>query len=56
MTDFLGPRGVPVVEWSHWEVLDAWERALGEAAGRERIKVVPRDEMTAIARSEVAPA
>jgi ferredoxin/flavodoxin---NADP+ reductase len=54
--EFLTGRGVPVVEWSNWEVLDAWERALGEAAGRERIKVVPRDEMTAIARGEVAPA
>ena len=50
VTDFLEQRGVPVVEWSHWEVLDAHERALGEAAGRVRVKVVPRDEMTAIAR------
>jgi ferredoxin/flavodoxin---NADP+ reductase len=54
VTEFLASRGVPVVEWSHWEVLDAHERALGEAAGRERIKVVPREEMTAIARGEAA--
>ncbi|WP_084074202.1 FAD-dependent oxidoreductase [Demequina sp. NBRC 110052] len=45
----LKSRGVPVVEWSGWEVLDAHERALGEAAGRERVKVVPRDEMTDVA-------
>ena len=52
VTEFLASRGVPVVEWSHWEVLDAHERALGEAGGRERVKVVPREEMTAIARGE----
>ena len=34
---------------AHWELLDAHERALGEAEGRERIKVVPRDEMVGIA-------
>ncbi|NMR18842.1 FAD-dependent oxidoreductase [Cellulomonas fimi] len=50
--EFLHARGVPVVEWSGWQVLDAHERALGEEAGRERVKVVPRDEMTAIARGE----
>ncbi len=44
-----GCRGVPVVEWHDWEVLDAHELALGEAEGRERIKVVPREEMTDIA-------
>ncbi|RYV49706.1 hypothetical protein EUA98_17465, partial [Pengzhenrongella frigida] len=48
--DFLSARGVPVVEWADWEVLDAHEIALGTAVGRERIKVVPREEMTAIAR------
>ncbi|RYV51087.1 pyridine nucleotide-disulfide oxidoreductase, partial [Pengzhenrongella frigida] len=47
--DFLSARGVPVIEWADWEVLDAHEIALGTAAGRERIKVVPREEMTAIA-------
>ncbi|WP_084077326.1 FAD-dependent oxidoreductase [Demequina sp. NBRC 110057] len=45
----LKERGVDVVQWHDWEVLDAHERALGEADGRERIKVVPRDEMTDIA-------
>ena len=33
--------------------LDAHERRLGEAAGRERIKVVPREEMVAIATGNV---
>jgi ferredoxin--NADP+ reductase len=45
----LKERDVPVIEWKDWEVLDTHERALGEADGRERIKVVPRDEMTNIA-------
>ena len=38
-----------MVEWKDWEVLDAHERATGEAEGRERVKVVPREEMTDIA-------
>jgi ferredoxin--NADP+ reductase len=45
----LKERGVDVIEWRDWEVLDAHERALGEAQSRERIKVVPRDEMVNIA-------
>lgn len=45
----LKDRGVDVIEWRNWEVLDAHERALGEPQGRERIKVVPRDEMINIA-------
>ncbi len=45
----LKDRGVPVVLWEDWEVLDAYEISLGELQGRERIKVVPRDEMTDVA-------
>ncbi|TNU73784.1 pyridine nucleotide-disulfide oxidoreductase [Miniimonas arenae] len=48
--DLLEERGVPVTTWSGWELLQAHERALGEAEGRERVKVVPREEMTAISR------
>lgn len=51
--DGLGPmlddRGVRVIGWSDWLALDAHERALGEAQGRERVKVVSRFEMTDIA-------
>ncbi|WP_082092297.1 FAD-dependent oxidoreductase [Demequina pelophila] len=50
----LKDRGVPVVQWKDWEVLDAHERALGEAEGRERVKVVPREEMTDIALGRVS--
>ncbi|WNM26978.1 FAD-dependent oxidoreductase [Demequina capsici] len=45
----LRAREVPVVLWDDWEVLDAHERSLGDAQGRERVKVVPREEMTDIA-------
>lgn len=43
----LRERGVAAVTWDGWQRLDAHEIALGEAAGRERIKVVPREEMVA---------
>jgi len=46
--DHLAARGVEVVQWSDWEVLDAHERSLGEPEGRERIKVVPREDMVAV--------
>lgn len=49
LLSLLRERNVPVVQWTDWEVLDAHERALGEARGRERLKVVPRDEMTMVA-------
>lgn len=41
----LADRGVEVVTWDGFERLDAHEVALGQAAGRERIKVVVREEM-----------
>ena len=46
----LQARGANLVTWQDWEELDAHEISLGEAAGRERIKVVPRDEMIAAAQ------
>lgn len=49
--DQLADKGVAYTTWHGWEVLDAHERALGEAVGRERVKVVPREEMTDISRS-----
>jgi ferredoxin--NADP+ reductase len=46
--DLLAARGAQVVQWEGWQLLDAYERALGEVQGRERIKVVPREEMVDI--------
>ncbi|MCL2455622.1 MAG: FAD-dependent oxidoreductase [Micrococcales bacterium] len=41
----LASREVQVVPWTGWELLDAYEQQLGAAQGRERVKVVPRDDM-----------
>jgi len=48
--DALHRDGVEYTTWQGWELLDAHERLLGEAQGRERVKVVPREEMTSISR------
>ncbi|MFI9449241.1 FAD-dependent oxidoreductase [Amycolatopsis sp. NPDC052450] len=47
---FLTERGVPFTTWEGWGKLDAHEKALGVPHGRERVKVVERDEMTRISR------
>lgn len=47
----LSERGVPFLVWDNWLQLDAFERGLGEAVGRERIKVPTREGM--IAASQV---
>lgn len=52
VTDMLRDRGIRYTTIEGWHRLDAHERALGEAQQRERIKVVPRDEMVDIATSE----
>ena len=49
--DHLQASGVAFTTWQGWEVLDAYEQSLGQEQGRERVKVVPRDEMTAVSRS-----
>ncbi len=48
---FLAERGVPFTTWEGWGKLDAHEKSLGVPHGRERVKVVERDEMTHISRS-----
>lgn len=45
LLDLLAERDVTVTTWDGWQRLDAHERALGEAEGRERKKVVEWDEM-----------
>ena len=45
VTDFLTERGVEYTDWNGWRVLDTHERSLGEPQGRERVKVVSREEM-----------
>jgi ferredoxin/flavodoxin---NADP+ reductase len=50
--EHLTSRGVDVVTWEGWNRLDAHEISLGEARGRERIKVVPREDMLRAVRGE----
>ncbi len=57
--DLLDERNVAYTDWQGWEMLDAYEQALGEAHGptptgdtRERVKVVSRQAMTDISRGE----
>ncbi|MEY9872175.1 ferredoxin--NADP+ reductase [Streptacidiphilus sp. MAP12-33] len=42
---FLRERGVRFTTWEGWQRLDARERELGAAQGRDRVKIVPRDAM-----------
>ncbi|MFC6234995.1 FAD-dependent oxidoreductase [Leucobacter soli] len=48
----LSAREVPYTTVEGWQRLDEHELGLGEAEGRTRVKVVPRDEMTRISRGE----
>jgi ferredoxin--NADP+ reductase len=45
-------RGIEYTDLSGWHALDAHEIALGTPEGRARIKVVPRDEMITISRTQ----
>jgi len=48
--DFLAQRGVPYTTWDGWGLLDAHEQSLGVPEGRERVKVVEREEMLRVSR------
>ena len=41
LAELLTERGVPFVDWNGWGRIDARERALGAAEGRERVKISP---------------
>ena len=51
ITEYLEAQGIPYTTWDGWHKLDAHERSLGLAEGRERKKVVEWDEMVAHSRS-----
>ena len=51
VTALLDARDVHYTDLSGWQRLDEAERKLGEQRGRERLKVVARDEMLRYARS-----
>ncbi len=48
----LDERGVRYTNWQGWQLLEEFEKSLGEPHGRERIKVVERETMTAVSRGE----
>lgn len=52
VTALLRGRGVNYTDLSGWQRLDEAERALGHERGRERLKVIPRDEMLELSRGE----
>jgi ferredoxin--NADP+ reductase len=52
VTELLARKGVGHVEWAGWMVLDAYEQSLGAPRGRERIKLVAREDMLAVIRGE----
>lgn len=52
VAELLRSRNVPFTTIEGWHRLDEHELSLGEAAGRERIKVVSREEMTKVSRGE----
>ncbi|WP_033216509.1 FAD-dependent oxidoreductase [Kitasatospora phosalacinea] len=54
VVDFLRARGVDFTTWEGWHRLDAHEKALGAAEGRERVKVVERVGMLDASHSDRA--
>jgi ferredoxin--NADP+ reductase len=51
VVELLESRGVAFVGWPEWLKIDAHEVALGEAVGRERIKLVDRKDFLTVAKS-----
>lgn len=53
IVELLESKGVDYVDWQGYHRLEAAEKALGEAEGRERVKIATREEMLAEARGHV---
>jgi ferredoxin--NADP+ reductase len=47
---FLRERGIDVVTYGDWQILDQYEVAAGRARGRPRVKVTTVPEMMAVVR------
>lgn len=52
--EHLSGNGIDYTTWEEWERLDAHEIALGVRQGRERVKVVPRENMISAGRGRPA--
>ncbi len=50
--EWLHERVPHLVDWASWELIDAYERALGEPHGRPRVKLVRTEELRRVARRE----
>jgi len=50
VAEWLGEKAPDHVTWAGWEAIDAHESALGESAGRPRVKLVRLDELIAAGR------
>jgi ferredoxin/flavodoxin---NADP+ reductase len=48
----LTERGVEFIEWDNWLKIDSAEKSLGEAVGRERLKLFDRAEMLKVSKGE----
>jgi ferredoxin/flavodoxin---NADP+ reductase len=48
----LTERGVDFIEWENWLKIDSAEKSLGEALGRERLKLFDRAEMLNVSKGE----
>lgn len=51
VVELLESRGVEYVGWPAWLKIDAYEVALGAAEGRERVKLVEREDFLRVAKS-----
>ena len=51
LESLLGERGVEFIEYAGWQAIDAYERSLGEAQGRPRVKLTSWDELLERARA-----
>ena len=52
VVELLDSRGIHYTDLNGWHNLDQHELSLGEAEGRVRVKVVPRDEMVKVSRAQ----
>lgn len=52
ITETLKSRNVDFIEWNNWLNIDSEEKSLGEALGRERLKLFNRAEMLQISRGK----
>ena len=52
VVDTLRSRGVDFIAWENWLNIDSTEKSLGEALGRERLKLHNRAEMLEISKGE----